>query len=105
MMTQQSNHLNAFFSTYCFFKDHLTTFIIYLFSTGILSIVSGVVTILWIILVAVMFWKLVFPSYAYQYRNIEKWIHGLAIVLGKQTHTWSKGTSTIAFKIVCLVGQ
>ena len=52
-----------------------------------------------------MFWKLVFPSYAYQYRNIEKWIHGLAIVPGEQTHTWSKDTCTLAFKIVCLVGQ
>ena len=97
MMTQQSNHLDAFFSTYFFLKHHFTTFIICLFSTGILSIAGGVITILWIILVAVMFWKLVFPSYAYQYRNIEKWIHALAIVLGEQTHTWSKGTCTIAF--------
>ena len=83
------------FSPHIFFKHHFITFIISVFS-GILSINGAVITILLFILVAVMFWKLVFPSYAYQYRKIEKWIHGLAIVLGEQTHAWSKGTCTLS---------
>ena len=66
--------------------------ILHLFSndfylTGILSIVSATITILWLTLVAVLFWKFIFPINAMQYRKIEKWIHALAIVLGEHTHT------------------
>ena len=55
--------------------------------TGILSIISATITILWLTLVAVLFWKFIFPINAMQYRKLEKWIHALVIVLGEHTHT------------------
>ena len=66
--------------------------------TGILSIISATITILWLTLVAVLFWKFIFPINAMQYRKLEKWIHALVIVLGEHTHTWAQSILDILHK-------
>ena len=45
--------------------------------TGILLIIYPSTSFLWIIFVAVIFWKLVFPSNSLRYRYLNKWIHAL----------------------------
>ena len=54
--------------------------------TGILRIIYLSISFLWIIFVAVMFWKLVFPSNSHQYRYLDKWIHALTPLISEHNY-------------------
>ena len=54
--------------------------------TGILLIINPSISFLWIIFVAVMFWKLVFPSNSLRYRYLDKWIHTLTPLISEHNY-------------------
>ena len=48
-----------------------------------LIIVHPSIAVIWIVLVAVMFWKILFPFNARLHWKLDKWIHALVPVLGE----------------------
>ena len=52
-------------------------------SLGMLIIVHPSIAVIWIVLVAVMFWKILFPFNARLHWKLDKWIHALVPVLGE----------------------
>ena len=52
---------------------------------GILIASGLIIPWFWVVLVAMMFWKLLFPIHAHQYRhhNLQKLIHIFPFVIGK----------------------
>ena len=50
---------------------------------GVLIIINPSIAVIWIVIVAVMFWKLLFPINANHYLKLAKWIHASVPVLGE----------------------
>ena len=48
-----------------------------------LIIINPSIAVIWIVMVAVMFWKILFPINARLHQNLDKWIHALVPVLGE----------------------